>query len=205
MTRCQFASGRSYPARLSHVQRRNLENRLASVALLRVELELFRLDGAILRSLGEYASRELVLGNEVAGDPGVRRLATALQMERAASLSGWLQLNERALAERPWVKVVFGRPEPEDYRQPFQDIQPFDVSPYSVVVNRGQVVGELTLGKAARLLTISENTLRRRIKSLDPALAELLLRRTAGGHRRIDAKLLEILRNSGHLEQDGDS
>ena len=201
MARSQFEKERRFPARLARVQRRSVENRLQGIALIRIEIELFRLDGAVLRSLGEHASREFVLCGGVAEDLGVRRLATAFGVEHAASLTSWLRLNQRPLAERPWITVVFGAPEEEDYRQPFQEIHPFDMQNYAVSAGRGEAPGELTLGKAATLLDISENTLRRRIEALEPRLAELLVRHTPGGHRRIDAKLLQILQSSGHLDR----
>lgn len=196
MARSQFEIGRRYPARLARIQKRNIENRIQDLTLLRLEIELFNLDNAVLRPTGEYASRELVLFRGVASDPGVQRYAIAFGMDPAASLASWLRLNERPAVQRPWVLVAFGRPDEEDYRQPFQEIRRFDVGTYSVSSGAGQFVGELTLGKAARLLDVSENTLRRWLEGLDPRLAGSVVRHTSGGHRRIDAKLLRVLWNS---------
>lgn len=196
MARYQFRIGQWYPARLARVQKRNLENRRDDLALLRIELELFQfVDAATLRSLGEYAAREMVYFPGADSDSGVRRIGIALGMGERCSLQTWLQRGILKPSQRPWVEVQFDLPNEDDFRQPFRKIQPFDARPYKVEEARGDFQGEITVGRAAQLLHVSENKVRRWLATQPPEIAERLMRRTSGKHRRIDAKLLKILWN----------
>ena len=64
MARYQFATFKPYPARLCTVAERPLEN--AKVSLLRLEFEVFEeLRERRLRSLGEFACRDVVVGEGI--------------------------------------------------------------------------------------------------------------------------------------------
>ena len=196
MARYQFSIGKWYSARLAGIQKRNLENRRDDLALLRIEFELFRdADAATLCSLGEYAAREFVYFPGAETDSGVRRITAALGMGERPSLQSWLQRSNQAASQRPWVQIQFDRPSLEDFRQPFRALRPFDCRGYKVQEARGDFQGEITVGEAARLLDVSENKVRRWLAAQRPDVAGLLMRRTSGRHRRIDAKLLRILWN----------
>lgn len=196
MARYQFRIGLSYPARLSNVQKRNLENRRDDVALLRVEFELFQVDDAVtLGSLGEYAARELVYFPGAEGDSGVRRISIALGMGERSSLQTWLRLSKLAASQRPWVAIQFDPPSPEDFRQPFRNIRPFNAREYKIQEAHGDFQGVITVGRAAQLLDVSENKVRRWLAAHPPEIAGLLMGRTSGKHRRINAKYLKVLWN----------
>ena len=191
MARHRFQLGVKHPARLSAVWLKPLENERTH--LLRFEFEIFReMNGGLLKSTGKIACRDIAINSSsnVGADRGVRRYAQALKVGRPERLEDWLGLTDR----QPWVHIGFGPRDSRDQRNSFDEISPFDHTNYRVIDFPYDLSLEwVTAGQAARQLSISPSTVRRIVRRFEPMHGGELVRRTEGGHRRINLALLRNL------------
>jgi len=195
MARYPFREGIEYGARLLRVVERPIENSpLSCLKLLRLEFEVFTIDAPrrVLASTGAVACRDLVVGPPAAvfKDSSLMAYANALRLQKPADPSAWLRLNGR----QPWLAIVFGAVGESDLRNRFESISRLDAAGWSVDEYRYEMDRDwVTVAQAARNLKISESSVRRRVRELEPTWGTRLLWRTAGGHRRIRLSLLRNL------------
>ena len=183
--RSHFPPGMKFAARLLTVRERN-------VCLLRLEFEVFFIhaERKQLRSLGKIACRDLIVTAGISHDWGVAQFIQALSVLGPDRPESWF----RRAKERPWVKIVFGGEDPEDERNTFESIFPFDVSGHEIFEYDFQVGGKwVGVGAAVEELDTSEATVRRRVDKWEQEWGARLLRRTKGGQRRINLDLLRHL------------
>ena len=188
MTRYSFAIGRDYAAKLIRVALRPIENRLLSpLSLLRLEFAIYWQfpKERVLKSEGEFACRELIVGEAIQSesDSGLASYAAALGvtglMDKPES---WVELAD---AER-FIELQFGPSESEGGRNPFAQIANFDKRGWTIEEYRyDRTAGWVTIGVAADAVGVSESTLRRRVDVLEEEWGPKLIVRTEGGHRRI--------------------
>jgi hypothetical protein len=205
MPRHAFKQDLPHAGRLLNIVRRPVENKNRSIAVLRIEFEIFHCDAVNreLHSDGEIASRDLIIGPGVASDRGVLRIASALGITEAeaASPAAWIG----CLRAETWVGIVFGSADEADSRNEFQKIGPF--SPHK----RGYHIEEfnfelskswVTTGEAAKALDLGETTIIRYTKKYVGEYGPALERRRKGGARRINLNLLRhIIQDPGWLDE----
>jgi hypothetical protein len=195
-----FKIGRPYAGRLLAAVERPIENENRAIALLRLEFEIFARDDPRrqLASLGQIASRDLVLGPDAASDGGVVAFAAALGVSDARRPAAWSQ---RA-AESAWVEIVFGPADVRDGRNRFAEIRGLSPDGYRVTEYPHELSSHwVTPDVAADALDFSATTIRRRTKEHLAEWGEALERRTAGRHRRINLLLLRhLLQDPGWLD-----
>jgi len=191
MARYQFTQGKEYAARIHAVWEKPVEN--MGLSLMRLEFEVFQfLDGGELSSTGKIACRDVVVGPAIdnTGDAGVTPFIAALGVPRPNLPASWLALSSR----RPWVRLVFGPVGPKDERNSFARIFHLDAQAYEVIEYDYDLDADwVTVTEAADDLECSSSTLRRRVTQNEPEFGERLVRRTSGGHRRINLRLLRNL------------
>jgi hypothetical protein len=190
--RFKFDPNATYAGRLLRVSRRPIENRDERVILLRLEFLIFRINETWLQTKGQIACRDVVLAPDLQEDSGIHRLADPLKVTPALSVRAWLN----APGRRPWMTIRFGDPSATDQRQPFVEIRGFDPAAAGLEIRElphETDVRWATVQAAATELDISPNTARRLIDSHEAEFGESLVRRTAGGHRRINLLLLRVL------------
>jgi hypothetical protein len=198
MARYRFQPGKEYPARLLAVRVRPIANEDSRVRLLRLEFEIFPEFKGQLRSQGKIACRDLVIGPESARDTGVSRYARALGVHAEDRVEDWLAAEQGA----PWVRIVFGEPDPEDDRSPFDEFEPFDLEKSGCrVVEYDLPLGEkwVTPAEAADELGCSTATVRRRVDQHQAEWGTRLVRVTPGGHRRINLPLLREVESEDQI------
>ncbi|TWT51045.1 hypothetical protein Pla22_38210 [Rubripirellula amarantea] len=190
MTRYQFRTDLPYPSRLLNVTRRPIENGSdSSLQLLRFEFEIFVIEesGDRFRSTGKIASRDLIVGSKL--DSGVQRYANALDLQKPANLSSWV--NERLIGR--WVQISFAETDPTDFRNPFASIESLETIASEIVEYEYELLVDwYSVSEVADDLGLSSATVRRKLAALEPKWGKQLVRRTNGGHRRI---CLPLLRN----------
>ena len=192
MARYRFQPGKEYRGRLLAVRVRPIANGDSRLHLLRLEFEIFPESRGELRSGGKVACRDLVVGPESSRDTGVLRFARALGVRAEDRLADWLAAGQRA----PWVRIVFGEPDPEDDRSPFVEFEHFDLATSECrIVEYDFALGGkwVTPAEAADELGCSTATVRRRLNQHCAEWGTRLLRVTTGGHRRINLPLLRDL------------
>jgi hypothetical protein len=186
-----------------NVVRRSVENESRSIAVLRVEFEIFHCDepNRELRSDGQIASRDLIIGPGAASDRGVLRFARALGITEAASPGAWI----RCLRAETWVGIVFGSADEADSRNKFKKIGPFspqtrgyEIEEFNFELSKSWV----TSGQAAKALDVSEATVRRHTRRYLAEYGPALERRTKGRARRINLNLLRhVIQDPGWLDE----
>jgi hypothetical protein len=184
MPREHFREGSQYPARLQSISERPIENRTDGHCLLRVEFEVFLhdYDNRKLTSGGSIVCRDLVVCSHLPLDDGVAPLAQAICVADPADKWSWLRSAEAELQTRPWVKITFGAATRQvDERNTFTDIIPFDANGYEIQNSPEYLkAGWLTIPQAADYLSLSDSTLRRKLKKWEaenPELASRTIRR----------------------------
>jgi len=191
MARYQFTQGKEYAARVHAVWEKPVEN--TGLSLVRLEFEVFQfLDGGKLSSMGKIACRDVIVGPAIDNgrDAGVGPFFVALGISHPNTPADWLALNNR----RPWVTLVFGPVGHKDERNAFVRIFSLDARKYQVVEHDYALDADwVTVAEAADDLECSPSTLRRRVAEMEPEFGERLVRRTPGGHRRINVRLLRNL------------
>lgn len=189
--RAAFRLHRPYPARLLSVETRPLENR--ALVLLRLEFEIFEEGPSGLRSLEEIASRDIVVGRtlNLPDDAGIVRYFRALRLRgRMDSPDAW----KAALKLRPWVSIEFGPVEKADQRNSFASIVPYDAAGMPVLAASVDLKkGWEKVGKAAQELKRSKSTIIRLVDAAEVEFGGQLVRRSPGGHRLVNLKLLRRL------------
>ncbi len=199
MARHNFRTNTAYPARLSNVVKRPIENAASvSITLLRLEFEVFSqfIEEKVLRSNNAFACRELVVGHPLPADRDSRiaeyvkaLFCNSYTVDTARS---WLELPRAEL----WVEIHFGPASQVDHRQPFMNINRYDPSGWQIQEYEfEQDCDWVTTGQASQSTGLSEATVRRRIHAYENEFGERLVRRTSGGHRRISISLLKLLLN----------
>jgi hypothetical protein len=187
----KFRPGKPYPARLLAVETRPLENK--SLVLLRLEFEVFLEGPNELRSLEKIACREIALGRTLSlpEDKGVARFFESLKLTgNMNSPQTW----ESAQKNSRWVAIVFGAIDHVDERNPFDSIVPYDASGKKVIESvRDLKKGWLQVSEAAEALGISNSTVIRRVNQFEAKFGTRLVRKSVGGHRSINLKLLRQL------------
>ena len=200
MPRHAYETGRPYAGRLLRAAERPIENECRTVALVRLEFEMFSRHErqCELRSLGRIASRDLVLCPDAAGDGGVFVFAQALSVSDARRPAAW---SKRAM-QGAWIEIVFGPLDERDGRNRFAEIRIFSPDGYRVIEYQHDLSPHwVTPDAAAAGLKLSPATIRRRTKQHLAEWGELLERRTRGGHRRINLLLLRhILQDPAWLD-----
>ena len=192
MARYNFIPGKEYAGRVLGIWKKSLENRRLN--LIRLEFEIFQiLDDQRLSSTGKVACRDLVVGQgiDVTVDPGVAPFVLALQIPKPNVARSWLALDGCGR----WVKVVFGNKEEKEHRNVFQKIFPLDGRPKDQIIEYDYDLDAewVTVAAAADDLECSEATVRRRVDAFESTFGSELVRRTSGGHRRINIHLLKNL------------
>lgn len=198
MARHRFQDGQEIAGRLDYVRTRPIENGPRSgVVLLRLE---FRVHVIVetrreLRATTMYACRELVVGSAIDAtrDPALMAYANALRVgDQPERPDRWQALEGK---ER-WLRVVFGPSQGPDYRNPFKRIRQFDASQYAIGASADpEIPVWATVDQAAKLLDISESTVRRMVDELARTWGSDLVRRTRGNHRRIHLPTLLTIRS----------
>jgi hypothetical protein len=190
--RFKFDPNCTYAGRLHRVSKRPTENQFADAVLLRLEFLIFRICERRLSTRGQIACRDIMLWPGMGKDPGVLRMANALRIEDAYSTKAWLS----AAALPCWIKIHFGDPSPIDQRQPFVEIQGFTPEADGFQLEKAPHQTDVrwaTVQAAASELDTSPSTVRRLIDCHEEEFGESLVRRTTGGHRRINLLLLRLL------------
>lgn len=162
--------------------------------LLRLEFEIFTLDtlSKTLKSTGAIACRDLVVGQSVpvTKDSSIMAYANALEIEKPADSSHWLQLQPRC----HWLLITFGPVDPSDLRNAFQSVNAWTIQDWSIDEYQYELDRDwVRVAQAARALKISESTVRRRVEELQPEWGAELVSLTTGKHRRINLPLLRNL------------
>jgi transposase-like protein len=203
MPRHAFRQDLPHAGRLLNVVRRPVENEKSAFVVLRLEFEIFHCDQVQreLRSDGQIASRDLMIGSGAADDGGVLRFARALGITEADSSAAWIA----CLRAETWVGIVFGSADEADSRHKFQKVRAFSPN------ERGYRIREfkfemsknwVTSGQAAKALDVSEATVRRHTRRHVAEYGPALERRTTGGARRINLNLLRhIIQDPGWLDE----
>ncbi|TWT40221.1 AsnC family protein [Botrimarina hoheduenensis] len=183
MARHAFREGSTSPARLLNVWDKPIENR--NVHLLRIEFEIFNEEpNRLLVATGRIACRDVVVGDgyDLSQDRGVCPYVMAFNNFDSSRVSNWLDLANK----RPWVEITFGKIHEGDQRNAFKKIGSFDASAFTIKEYAFKLDKDWQkIGDVAGKLGLSENTVRRRIKKLEPEHGALLVRYTPGGHRVI--------------------
>lgn len=190
--RFKFDPNCTYAGRLDRVSKRPIENQFADTVLLRLEFLIFRSYERSLSTRGQIACRDIMLWPGMAKDPGVLRMANALRIEDAYSAEAWLAAPDR----RSWITLRFGDPSPLDQRQPFVQIQGFSPVAEGFQLEKAPHQTDVrwaTVQAVASELETSPSTVRRLIDYHEEEFGESLVRRTTGGHRRINLVLLRLL------------
>lgn len=167
-----------------------MANTAAEVCVLRLEFEVFVETHNGLSSLGTIACRDLVLFPDCGSGSGVLRYSEALGVRAPEQVEAWRKLAKHA----PWVEIIFGAPDPEDERHPFLAIKPFNPA------GRGVLEYDFTVGgRWVRLKDVEDemswtnSKARRTVDRYGQEWGERLVRRTKGGQRRINLRLLREL------------
>ena len=189
MTRYTFSFNRKYSGRLIGIHQRPIENDpMLGLHLLRLEFEIYwqlSHDKPTLRSEGEIACRDIVIGKLIRSekDSGQQAYANALGIRGELSLvESWLRTTE----QDAWVEIEFGSPEQVGHRNPFRTITRFDPSGWQIEPYRfDRTLEWVTVAAAAAAVTTSEATVRRRVDEWEIEFGTRVVRRTAGGQRRI--------------------
>ena len=194
MTRNNFRQNIPYAAQLLRVTKRPLENGdEAKIYLLRLEFEIFQIakDTRLLHAMDCVASRDIVVGS---GLPPVRagrvlEYARLLKIKNIHDVAEWTELGR--VSSRAWVAVTFGPTDETDFRNSFHSVQSFDSRNYEIRTrSTTRPTDWTTVSTAARELQTSCSTLRRRLPALEKTAPMKLVRKTNGGHRRINLPLL---------------
>lgn len=192
MARYLFTPGKEYAGRVHAIWKKSLVN--TRLDLVRLEFEVFQiLDDIKLASTGKIACRDIVVGRgvDMGADAGVAPFVLALHISNPCVISNWLDLHRR----KKWVKIIFGRMERREHRNVFQRIFPLDnFQRYQIIEYDYDLDAEwVKVAEAADDLECSAATVRRRTDRLEPEFGAKLVRRTKGGHRRINLHLLRNL------------
>lgn len=191
IARYAFTVGKRFPARLHAVWEKPLEN--AQLKLLRLEFEVFvEVEPRRLSATGKIACRDLVVGGgmDLSSDPGVMPFVAALRIKNPNRRHDWLAL----IGTNHWVAIEFGAVNELDQRNEFHSIYPFDpadrlICEYDFDLHRQWVTPQ----EAADDLGNSQSTVRRLVAQHEGEWGGQLVRRTLGGHRRINLYLLRNL------------
>ena len=194
MARFPFSQDHACPARLFTVRRKPAENSRAK--LIRLEFEVFTVqEPRMLISTGKVACRDLILGQgvDLLSDGGTMPYIHALRLRAPNKLDSWLRLEAR----HPWVSIVFGPiDKANDNRNSFAEIRLFDAAGYQIREYDYDLDKHwVRIGQAARSLRTSQSTVRRRVTVWQTTWGEDLVRRTPGGHRFLNIRLLRNLWN----------
>ncbi|MEM9413700.1 MAG: hypothetical protein AAGA30_21510, partial [Planctomycetota bacterium] len=137
-----------------------------------------------LRSEGELACRDIVVGRQVnpAKDTGQLAYAAALGVKGdLSSPEQWLKVAD----QNNWVEIEFGPVEAVGHRNPFRVIRGFDVVGWRVEPFRHDRSQErVSVAVAADAVAASASTVRRRVDEWEID-HDSLVERTNGGQRRI--------------------
>jgi len=188
VARYNFSTDRKYAAKLVRVAKRPIENApLLHLSLLRLEFAIYWQypDGQVLESQGEFACRDLLVGDAISAedDLGLATYAVALGVKGPSNnLQEWMQLADSV----KFIELRFGLPESEGGRNPFAEISAFDPGGWTTKEYRYDRTAEwVTIGVAADSVGVSESTVRRRVDALEEEWGTRLIVRTEGTHRRI--------------------
>jgi hypothetical protein len=189
MSRYSFRTDHPYAACLVSVRKRPLENDQAlAVSLLRLEFEVFwkvSIPKRLLRSHGEIACRDLLVGKLVPSNKDSGQLVYATAMNLDGSLDDpdcWVA----AISKKTWVEIVFGEADPVDSRNPFKSIRAFSIEGWKIERHRYDRTAQwVSVAEAAEAVCMSRSTLRRRVDRLEADFGSRLIRRTRGNQRRI--------------------
>lgn len=201
MTRHSFATDRKYSGQLLNIHERPIENDpILGLFLLRLEFEVYwqlNQNKPTLRSEGEIACRDIVIGKRIPSeqDAGQQAYAAALGIRGELSrVDSWLQ----AVNRNVWVEIEFGPPEHVGQRNPFRTITRFDPRRWQIEPYRFDRRQEwVTVAVAAAAVTCSEATVRRRVDEWEIEFGGRLVRRTTGRQRRIYLPLFVNLWSDG--------
>lgn len=198
MARFRFQQGQEVAGRLDEVFVRPIENGPKSgVTLLRLEFAVYSIQVRNLGLLpsGALACREIVVGPSI----DATRDSSLMAYAHALGVSGDPRKPERWLALKGlnrWIRITFGVPKPPDHRNPFDKIAAFDVGGYEVhPPAHPDLPPWATVKQVAQALKMSEASVRRMTDELESTWGTDLVRRTDGGHRRINLQLLQTIRN----------
>ena len=181
-------------ARLCNAMKRPVENTNNTLALVRLEFEIYRLlKGQNLSSLGTFASCDIIVGAgaNAARDVGVRPFIKALAVRSPDTLRCWMELPGRK--ETPWVKIKFGEVDQLDERHRFEEISHFDSTPFAVTEHNMRAKDWVKVREAAERLHVGKVKVRQRVDHYEKTHGSRLVRRTEGNQRKINLRLLESL------------
>lgn len=189
--RYPFATDNPYYAKLVSVSERPIENNCESLKLLRLVFQIYLINRNVLVSHGLVACRDLIIYPEAHTNEGLKRYSEALKVSNVLDINEWKSLSKKNC----WVTILFGDKSAIDLRQQFSQIKYVDVSGMTInqATERRSELHWVTTGKAATYFGCSENTIRRKVESLDKIHGSSLLQVIGKGRRKINLKLLEAL------------
>lgn len=126
-----FETKAEYAGRLVKVWERNVENEKSDAVLLRLEFEIYALcrepDGRVtLFPTGGIASRDLIVSTSCNRSARVKEYAELFSVKDYKRAKNWHLLNQKVnVKPGVWLKIRFGPPDPDDFRQPFDWIDKF--------------------------------------------------------------------------------
>jgi hypothetical protein len=198
MARHRFQHGQEVAGRLDEVFVRPIENGPKSgVTLLRLEFAVYSIQARNRELLPSdaRACREIVVGPSI----DATRDSSLMAYAHALGVSGDPRKPERWLALKGlnrWIRITFGALKPPDDRNPFDKFAAFDVDGYEIrLPAHPEPPPWATVKQVAHALKISEASVRRMTDALESDWGTDLVRRTDGGHRRINLKQLKTIRS----------